>query len=451
MDDKRDDGRCAERGDAGPPQEPVRDVVGVGFGPANLGLAIALEEEEPQVDALFLESKPGFSWHEGMLLPGANMQISFLKDLVLMRNPTSPFSYLNFLHDQMRLVDFINRQTFTPERIEFAEYLKWAAARVCAEVRYATTVTRIERLVRTGPGGERFLVHLVTEEPGTGARRTGVVPARSVVIARGLTAVLPEWARAEEMVESGVVFHNIELLPRIRPVFAGLRPPRRVLVVGAGQSAAETVRFFHEQDDVERITCVFTSYGFVASDDSPFANRIFDPDAVDDFYSAPEDLRGLWMSRHRHTNYACVEPELIEDLYEREYREKVRGPRRLDLRRGTVIEGAALDPEGGVSVRLRNRITGEAGPERFDVVVCATGFRTAPVRDLCPDLDNREASVARDYHVTLDGVPVPGLLVLSDTERTHGLSSTLLSNVAARSAELVETIRRYLGDGSAAV
>ena len=66
----------------------VLDLVGVGFGPSNLALGILLEEEnttrEPasRTTARFLEKQPHFGWHDGMLLPGTDMQISFLKDLV---------------------------------------------------------------------------------------------------------------------------------------------------------------------------------------------------------------------------------------------------------------------------------------------------------------------------------------------------------------------------------
>ena len=61
------------------------DVLGVGFGPANLGLAIAIEEANAQLpeslrlSARFLEQNESFGWHDGMLLPETTMQISFLK------------------------------------------------------------------------------------------------------------------------------------------------------------------------------------------------------------------------------------------------------------------------------------------------------------------------------------------------------------------------------------
>ncbi len=115
-----------------PPGE-VLDIVGIGFGPANLALSIAIEEHnaaasESPVRARFFEKQPSFSWHPGMLLEGATMQIAFPKDLVTFRNPTSSYSFFSYLHDRGRLVDFVNHQTFfPPTRHEFQDYLQWAA------------------------------------------------------------------------------------------------------------------------------------------------------------------------------------------------------------------------------------------------------------------------------------------------------------------------------------
>ena len=99
----------------------IHDLIGIGFGPSNIALAIALDEQRQAgqaKDALFIERQPCFAWHPHMLLDNAHMQISFLKDLVTPRNPGSRFSFLNYLHSKGRLQDFINLQTFFPSRHE---------------------------------------------------------------------------------------------------------------------------------------------------------------------------------------------------------------------------------------------------------------------------------------------------------------------------------------------
>ena len=87
------DGRSPAVGGLGGAGGAVVEIAGVGFGPSNLTLAVALDElrdRGAQPTTRFFEKQARFGWHRGMLIEGATMQISFLKDLVTMRTPTSP-------------------------------------------------------------------------------------------------------------------------------------------------------------------------------------------------------------------------------------------------------------------------------------------------------------------------------------------------------------------------
>ena len=110
---------------------PTYDVLGIGFGPSNLALAIALQEQGERegraYNALFLDRQQDYRWHGNTLVSQSELQISFLKDLVTLRNPSSPYSFVNYLHAQGRLVDFINLGTFYPCRLEYNDYLRWVA------------------------------------------------------------------------------------------------------------------------------------------------------------------------------------------------------------------------------------------------------------------------------------------------------------------------------------
>ena len=125
----------------------IHDLIGIGFGPSNLALAIALQEQAAQggapVDALFIEKQPRFAWHPNMLLDHAHMQISFLKDLATLRNPASPYTFLNYLHAKHRLQDFINLKTFYPSRHEFNDYLSWAASHFSEQCAYGEEVLSV--------------------------------------------------------------------------------------------------------------------------------------------------------------------------------------------------------------------------------------------------------------------------------------------------------------------
>ena len=62
------------------------DLVGIGIGPFNLSLAAQLDDVR-DVKYAFLEQKAEFAWHPDMMLPGVELQTSFLKDLVTLTNP----------------------------------------------------------------------------------------------------------------------------------------------------------------------------------------------------------------------------------------------------------------------------------------------------------------------------------------------------------------------------
>ncbi|MBB5119446.1 lysine/ornithine N-monooxygenase, partial [Streptomyces eurocidicus] len=285
---------------------PIDDLVGIGFGPANLALAIAIDghnREHPgsPLRAAFVERQERFGWHRGMLLEGATMQVSFLKDLVTMRDPGSRFSFLHYLQERGRLADFINQKTFYPTRIEFHDYFEWCAARFDRSVGYGRTVAAVRPV--TGDDGTVEavdVVHRAVEGPsGETVRR-----ARNVVLGTGLTPRVPDGVSLGSR-----VWHNRDLLFRAPELT--VRPHRRFVVVGAGQSAAETAEYLHRTFPDSEVCAVFSRYGYSPADDSPFANRIFDPTAVDHFYDAPEDLKRTLLTYHANTNYSVVDGDLI--------------------------------------------------------------------------------------------------------------------------------------------
>ncbi|MFD9704574.1 lysine N(6)-hydroxylase/L-ornithine N(5)-oxygenase family protein [Lentzea sp. NPDC059081] len=400
--------------------EPVLDLAGIGFGPSNLALAIAVEEHPLPVRARFFERQARFGWHRGMLLEDATMQVSFLKDLVTLRNPTSSFSFLCYLRDRGRLIDFVNHKNLFPLRKEFHDYFEWAAERVAHHVSYGSAVGD----VRVEGDGFSFVAG------------EGRVQARNLVLATGLEANLPAGIETGER-----IWHNKDLLHRVESV----EDPRQVVVVGAGQSAAEAVAFFHDRFPRAEVHGVFARYGYSPADDSSFANRIFDPAAVDDFYAAPEDVKARLMGYHANTNYGVVDGDLIEELYRRVYREKVVGRQRLLLHNTSRL--AEVKADGRCLVE--SLADGGRVPIHADVIVYATGYRPAnPVRVLgdlaehCVRDELGRLKVTRDYRVVTGEEIRGGIYLQGGTEHTHGITSSLLSNTAVRVGEILESVLR---------
>lgn len=414
---------------AGP--ELVHDLLGVGFGPSNLALAVAVEEHPHPLAALFLERKPAFSWHEGMLIDGATMQISFLKDLVTMRDPGSSFSFLAYLRARGRLVDFINHKSFYPSRVEFHDYFSWAADRVGHHVRYGTEVTGISP-VRDGG----VITHFRVRTRGAGDH---AYLARNLVFALGLQPRLPAGVRAGER-----VWHNQELLHRIPALQAA--DPRRLVIVGAGQSAAEVGEYLHRTFPAAEICMVFSRYGFSPADDSPFANAIFDPQATEDFYTADEETKQALLRYHANTNYSVVDLELIDELYRRYYQERVVDRPRLRFLRASRLTEVDERP-GSVRVTVTNAIDGSRTVLDADALVLATGYLPADhgaalheLHDVLEHDDLGRLRVDRDHRLRLGADALGRIYLQGGTEHSHGLSSSLLSIGAVRAAEILSSV-----------
>ncbi|WP_232666955.1 lysine N(6)-hydroxylase/L-ornithine N(5)-oxygenase family protein [Pseudonocardia sp. TRM90224] len=410
------------------------DLVGVGFGPSNLALAVAVAEHnaanpgsEP-ITARFVERQGEFGWHRDMLLDDATMQVSFLKDLVTLRNPASQYGFLSYLHDHGRLVDFINYGSVFPTRLEFHDYLEWVADRFRSDVDYGTEVVAVDR----APGAPDQL-DVVTS-------RGDVLRTRNVVLATGLTPNLPDG-----VLPGPRIWHTSDLLSRLD----GILDPGRVVVVGAGQSAAETLDHLHRRFADAQVWAVFNRYGYSPADDTSFANRIFDPSAVDDFYRAPADIKQMILGYHANTNYSVVDPDLIESLYRSHYHEKVSGQERLRFLNVSRVTDAVMVGDH-VELAVESMIDGRRELSTADLVIYATGYRPsdpcALLGELSTDCRRDETgrlAIDRDYRLVTDPALQAGIYVQGATEHTHGLSSTLLSNIAVRSGEIVRSIAAH--------
>lgn len=426
-------------GDALPVRDlPVHDLIGIGFGPSNVAMAIALSEHNARVggheaiSAHFFEQQPRFGWHRGMLIDDATMQVSFLKDLVTLRNPASEFSFLCYLKSRGRLIDFINHKNLFPLRVEFHDYFEWAAAKVGDMVSYGHEVVGVAPVVRDG--AVEYMDVTVRSEEGLEVHR-----ARNLVIGTGLRPLMPEGVERGDR-----VWHTSELLAKADGLEGN--SPSRFVVVGAGQSAAENVAYLHRRFPGAEVCAVFSRYGYSPADDSGFANRIFDPSAVDDYFAAPRDVKRRLMDYHGNTNYSVVDIDLIDDLYRQMYQEKVLGAERLRFLNVSRLTDVKETPSQ-VRATVTSLVTGEETLLDADVVVFATGYSPVDpigllgeVADRCLRDDEGRVRVERDYRIATEPGLRCGIYLQGGTEHTHGITSSLLSNTAIRVGEILDSL-----------
>lgn len=259
------------------PQEELHDLVCIGFGPASLAIAVALHDtvdgSDPSLDiphllgrspkVAFLERQHQFAWHAGMLLPGARMQITFMKDMATMRNPRSEFTFINYLHKNDRLIEFTNLNTFLPQRVEYEDYMRWCAGWFEDVVEYGQEVVKIvpEKSANGSELIDTFVVmskNLKTGELQT--RRT-----RHVVIAAGGRPNIPKPFPTNHP----RVVHSSQFQQISNKLLRNIHHPYNIAVVGNGQSAAEIFDFLHAHYPNARTKLLIKQGALRPSDDSP--------------------------------------------------------------------------------------------------------------------------------------------------------------------------------------
>ena len=417
------------------------DLIGIGFGPSNLALAIALQERAEQggrpFDALFLERQPDYSWHGNTLVAQSELQISFLKDLVTLRNPSSRFSFVNYLKAHGRLVDFINLGTFYPCRMEYNDYLRWVAQQFAEQSRYGEQVLRVEPIV-DGDGRVQRL-NVVSQHQGREVHRQ----TRSVIVSTGGTPKIPQAFASFK--DDPRVFHHARYLSAMATQSCSRGEPMRIAVVGAGQSAAEAFIDLNDSYPNVQVDMILRAAVLKPADDSPFVNEIFGPDYTDLVFNQPETERERLIREYHNTNYSVVDLDLIERIYAMLYRQKVSGVERHGFLCRRMIE-SATDVDGRVQLQLRDLATGSTEARRYDAVILATGYERRSHRELLAPLKDYldDFRVDRDYQLIARPELETPVFIQGFSQHSHGLSDTLLSVLPARSGEIAAALEQRL-------
>jgi len=406
----------------------IHDLIGVGFGPSNVALAIALDEQRHSgkpLDALFIERQASFAWHPHMLLDQAHMQISFLKDLATLRNPTSRFTFVNYLHEKGRLTDFINLKNFFPSRHEFNDYLGWAAGQFEDTCRYS------EEVFEVLPEKQAGEVSLLRVRSRTADGRMQERIARNLVVGIGGVPNIPEGFRG--LRDDPRVFHSSSYLKDM----ARHPQARRVAIIGAGQSAAEIFMDLQGRPGAPQVDLIMRARSIRPSDDSPFVNEVFNADFTDYMYSRGSDERAALLDEFSQTNYAVADLDLIQQIFKVFYDQKVvRGTRLRMLRQHDVR--AVRAAQDGIHLTLLDRDLQRESAVRYDAVVLATGYARDQHKDLLLPLAPYLGTYEVDRNYRLKTMPDfhPGIYLQGACEDSHGLSDTLLSVTSVRTGEI---------------
>ncbi|WP_369389379.1 lysine N(6)-hydroxylase/L-ornithine N(5)-oxygenase family protein [Streptomyces sp. CG1] len=409
-----------------PEASRTHDFVGIGLGPFNLGLA-CLTEPIDGLDGVFLDSKPDFEWHAGMFLDGAHLQTPFMSDLVTLADPTSPYSFLNYLKENGRLYSFYIRENFYPLRVEYDDYCRWAAGRL-SSVRFDTTVTE----VTYEDEDELYVVRTRTGETYRG---------RHLVLGTGTVPFVPQACRGL----GGDFVHNWQYMHRK----AELQAKKSITIVGSGQSAAEIYHELLAEIDSYgyQLNWVTRSPRFFPLEYTKLTLEMTSPDYIDYFRALPEETR-YRLEKQQKGLFKGINSDLIDSIFDLLYQKNVTSggrPVPTRLLTNSSLTSARYDTDGGYTLGFHQDEQDKDFEIGTEGLLLATGYHYEPPAFLAPIRDrllfdgHGRFDVARNYAVDITG---RGVFLQNAGVHTHSITSPDLGMGAYRNSYI---IRELLG------
>ncbi|WP_079023697.1 lysine N(6)-hydroxylase/L-ornithine N(5)-oxygenase family protein [Streptomyces odonnellii] len=429
------------------PHSAPYDLIGIGTGPFNLSLA-ALSDAAPDLRTLFLDAKPAFSWHPGLLMEGTVLQVPFLADLVTMADPTSRWSYLNYLREHDRMFPFFFSERFHIPRREYDHYCRWVAGHL-PSCRFDARVTELEWEEDGGVFAVTYRSTAGTDtgtDKGTDAGTVFRVRARQVVLGVGTLPVVPE---------------------PLRPLLTPGEPERRVLhsadyrahrdhlatlpdvtVVGAGQSGAEVALDLLRRQDGDGeggpyVRWLARTPAFAPMEYSKIGLEHFTPDYIRYFRALPETRRDR-LVREQWQLYKGISEETLAEIHDELYERTIGGTEpRAALHPGVSVESAQGSADDGYVLTCRHTEQDEVFEIRTSAIVSATGYAAARPDFLDPlakliDWDEKgRYRIDADYRVALDPRVTGALYVQNAELHTHGVGAPDLTLGAWRAATIL--------------
>ncbi|CBX91566.1 hypothetical protein IAQ61_010892 [Plenodomus lingam] len=294
---------------ASPDATPSYDLVSIGFGAAQLATAIANQETRKPLSTLYLERKPSFSWHTGSHTARTRMEIPFVYDLATLRNPRTSFSYVNYLLEKKRLVEFANSDRLNPLREEFDDYMRWCAEKFKDQVRYGSEVVGVTPEMDNGVAkGWRVAVR---DSQG----KTYAVRARNIVApspSQQKPVASPPLTTIDFL--SGQRIIPMNEYPARREELRGANEPRlNISVIGSGPQMAEVL------NDI--LSCPRLGNITVVTEDESLAPLT----VLNDQEPAQPQLCSIWAKPTADKKLSVAGASgLVQEIYMRGYEKHVR-------------------------------------------------------------------------------------------------------------------------------
>jgi lysine N6-hydroxylase len=422
-----------------PAAEAPRDLVGIGIGPFNLSLA-ALAHPLAELDTVFYEQRPGFDWHPGLLIDGATLQVPFLADLVTLADPTSPWSFLNYLKARERLFPFYFAERFHIQRTEYDAYCRWVADNIPG-LHFGHQVDA----VRWNPERALFEVDFTQLDTGGEAEALGRSYTRNIVLGVGTAPHIPEPLKPLVEAPGVPVIHAADYLKHREQFLTA----EHITVIGAGQSGAEVFLDLlrNRPTGREKIHWLARTEAFAPMEYSKLGLEHFTPDYTRYFHHLTEPVRDRLVAAQWQLHKG-IDADTIAAIHDELYRRTLHGgwPDAV-LTPAVTVRTAGRVATSKVELHLEHGQQGVRSRLTTDAVVLATGYRERPLGQILAGLDpylRRDSSerprIDDQFRLVLDPSVTGHVHVQNAELHTHGVGAPDLGLAAWRSATILNSL-----------
>jgi len=405
--------------------QKIYDIVGIGIGPFNLGLA-ALCAPINGLTTLFLDQASEFNWHPGMMLSDATLQVPFMADLVTLADPTSPYSFLNYLKQADRLYKFYIREDFFVLRKEYNAYCKWAISHLpnCEFGQKVISLNHVDGIYQV----EKLNL-------ATGISET--ILARKIVLGTGTGPKVPDFVKPT--VHKNAI-HSSEYL-KFKPE---LLQQKTVTIIGSGQSAAEIFYdLLPETENGLQLKWFTRPDRFFPMEYSKLTLELTSPEYVDHFYNLTDAKRKQLLAK-QNSLFKGINFDLINQIFDKLYELSVDGEKiNAALMPNCQLNNLTAKANGAYQLDFYHTESEKNFSIDTDFVVLATGYKynepafLSPVQERIGRNADGLFQVHRNYAIDVNGDEI---FVQNAELHTHGFVTPDLGMGAYRNASIINAV-----------
>jgi len=407
--------------------QKIYDIIGIGIGPFNLGMA-ALAAPLEDLSAIFFDQAPVFNWHPGMMLSDVTLQVPFMADLVTLADPTSPYSFLNFMKQTDRLYKFYIREDFYILRKEYNAYCKWVIDKL-------PSCQFNQKVLSTAYDEAEQYYKLIVEDQRNLEKQTFYT--RKLVLGTGTIPKMPDFITPGKHPK---VIHTSEYLNYKNE----LLKQQSVSIIGSGQSAAEIFSdLLPETENGLELKWFTRPDRFFPMEYSKLTLELTSPEYVDHFYNLPDEKRKQVLSK-QNSLFKGINYDLINQIFDKLYELSVDGEEpNVKLSPNCQLNGITTTADGRSDLHFYHTEIEKEFVQQTDFVVVATGYKykePAFLKGINHRISRNKDnlySVGRNYAIDINNNEV---FVQNAELHTHGFVTPDLGMGAYRNSSIINTV-----------